>query len=215
MTLTATMPAAESRSSAAASARETSADDRALVVGLQGGDEQSLASLYDRHAPVLLGLVMRFVRDRSDAEGVLMEAFLQAWRTADSFDGSRGSVMGWLTSIARSRALDFARTTARREKREPLGEDWEAPLVLVDTSIDGDPSAGVEADELRETVDAALRTLQPAQRRAIELAFYEGLTHVEVAERLAEPLGSIKTRIRLGMLKLRELLAPLDQGSRA
>lgn len=176
---------------------------------MRGGDERALAALYDRYAPALLGLVMRIVRDQADAEAVLMKAFLQAWRSADSFDAERGSVIGWLTIIARSRALDFVRTESRRERREPLNEDREAPLVLVDDSVHADPSAAVEAQETRQTVEAALASLQPAQRAAIELAYFEGLTHVEVAERLAEPLGTIKTRIRLGMIKLRESLAPL------
>lgn len=192
-----------------ASGLNASVGDRPLVVAMQDGDERALAALYDRHAPTLLGLVMRIVRDQADAEAVLMKAFLQAWRSAGTFDADRGSVIGWLTTIARSRALDFVRTASRRERREPRNEDREAPLVLVDTSADADPSATVEAQETRRAVEAALATLQPGQRAAIELAFFEGLTHVEVAERLAEPLGTIKTRIRLGMIKLRELLAPL------
>ena len=192
-----------------ASGLNASAGDRPLVVAMQGGDERALAALYDRHAPTLLGLVMRIVREQADAEAVLMKAFLQAWRSAGTFDADRGSVIGWLTTIARSRALDFVRTTSRRERREPRNEDREAPLVLVDASPGADPSATVEAQETRRAVEAALAKLQPGQRAAIELAFFEGLTHVEVAERLAEPLGTIKTRIRLGMIALRELLAPL------
>lgn len=192
-----------------ASGPDASAEDRPLVAAMRGGDERALSALYDRHAPALLGLVMRFVQDQSDAEAVLLKAFLQAWRSAESFDAERGSVLGWLTIIARSRALDFVRTAALRQRREPLNEDRESPLMLVDDSAHADPSAAVEAQETRRTVEAALASLQPAQRVAIELAYFEGLTHVEVAERLAEPLGTIKTRIRMGMIKLRELLAPL------
>lgn len=176
---------------------------------MRGGDERALAALYDRHAPALLGLVMRIVRDRADAESVLMKVFLQVWRSAGTFDAERGSVVGWLATIARSRALDQVRSSVRRERREPMQVDRETPLVLVDTSAAGDPGAAVEAQETRQAVERALESLQPGQRMAIELAFFEGLTHVEVAERLAEPLGTVKTRIRLGMIKLRELLAPL------
>ena len=186
-----------------------SADDRTLVLSMRGGDERALAALYDRHSPALLGLVMRIVRDRADAESVLMKVFLQVWRSAGTFDAERGSVVGWLATIARSRALDQVRSSVRRERREPMQVDSETPLVLVDTSAAGDPGAAVEAQETRRAVQRALESLQPGQRTAIELAFFEGLTHVEVAERLAEPLGTVKTRIRLGMIKLRELLAPL------
>jgi len=186
-----------------------SADDRTLVLSMRGGDERALAALYDRHAPALMGLVLRIVKDRSEAESVLLKVFLQVWRSAGTFDADRGSVVGWLATIARSRALDQVRSSARRERREPLQDDRETPLVLVDTSADGDPASAVEAQETRRAVERALTSLQPGQRAAIELAYFEGLTHVEVAERLAEPLGTVKTRIRLGMIKLRELLAPI------
>lgn len=194
---------------------DESAVDSALVARMRTGDERALAALYDRHAPALLGLVLRIVRERSEAEAVLMEAFLQAWRTASRFEHERGTVLGWLTTMARSRAIDHVRASARRERREPVVADPTGALQLVDTSSVADPSEHVESEETRKTVEAALRTLQPAQRAAIELAFFEGLTHVEVAERLAQPIGTIKTRIRMGMLKLRELLAPLGREERA
>ncbi len=176
---------------------------------MKAGDERALAALYDRHAARLLGQVMRVVRERSEAESVLMKVFLQAWRSAGTFDAERGSVLGWLSTIARSRALDHVRATVRRERREPLGDDGATPVVLVDESIGADPSATVEERETRTRVEAALASLPPGQRAAIELALFEGLTHVEIAERLSEPLGTVKTRIRSGMMRLRELLAPL------
>lgn len=194
---------------------DESAVDAALVARMRTGDERALAALYDRHAPALLGLVMRIVRERSEAEAVLMEAFLQAWRTASLFERDRGTVLGWLTTMARSRAIDQVRARARRERREPVVADPTGALQLVDTSRSADPSEHVESEDTRDSVAAALRTLQPAQRAAIELAFFEGLTHVEVAERLAQPIGTIKTRIRMGMLTLRELLAPLGREERA
>lgn len=176
---------------------------------MQGGDERALATLYDRHAAALLGFVLRIVREPADAEAVLMATFLQAWRTAASFDDSRGSVLAWLAIMARSRALDVARSMKRRELREQSTDDERDPIGTAESPATVDPLAGVEQQERRRAIDAALAVLPAAQRRAIELAFFEGLTHVEIAERLTEPLGSVKTRIRQGMLKLRDLLAPL------
>ena len=176
---------------------------------MQGGDERALATLYDRHAAALLGFVLRIVREHADAEAVLMATFLQAWRSAASFDDSRGSVLAWLATMARSRALDVARGTKRRELREQPTVDEADPIGELADAAPVDPLAGVEQQERRRAIDAALATLPAPQRRVIELAFFEGLTHVEIAERLTEPLGSVKTRIRQGMLTLRDLLAPL------
>ena len=187
----------------------TSASDAQLVVQMQGGDEHALSSLYDRHAPALLGFVLRIVREHSDAEAVLMATFLQAWRSATTFDASRGSVLSWLVIIARSRALDVARSMKRREMREQSTADEVDPIGAAEDAVPVDPLAGVEQQERRRAIDAALATLPVPQRRVIELAFFEGLTHVEIAERLTEPLGTVKARIRQGMLRLRELLAPL------
>lgn len=176
---------------------------------MQCGDERALASLYDRHAPALLGFVLRIVREHADAEAVLMATFLQAWRSAAGFDDSRGSVLAWLAIIARSRALDVARSTKRRELREQATADEVDPIGAAEEAAPVDPLAGVEQQERRQAIDAALATLPTSQRQVIELAFFEGLTHVEIAERLTEPLGTVKTRIRQGMLRLRDLLAPL------
>lgn len=187
----------------------TSASDALLVVQMQCGDERALASLYDRHAPALLGFVLRIVREHADAEAVLMATFLQAWRSAAGFDDSRGSVLAWLAIIARSRALDVARSTKRRELREQATADEVDPIGAAEEAAPVDPLAGVEQQERRQAIDAALATLPTSQRQVIELAFFEGLTHVEIAERLTEPLGTVKTRIRQGMLRLRDLLAPL------
>lgn len=175
---------------------------------MQGGDERALTSLYDRHAAALLGFVLRIVREHADAEAVLMATFLQAWRSAATFDDSRGSVLAWLAIMARSRALDVARSTKRRELREQSTVD-EADPIGAAAAAPVDPLAGVEQQERRQAIDAAMATLPTPQRRVIELAFFEGLTHVEIAERLTEPLGTVKTRIRQGMLRLRDLLAPL------
>jgi len=175
------------------------------------GDERALASLYDRYAPSLLGLIQRIVRERADAESVLMATFLQAWRRAAMFNEERGSVLSWLATIARSRAVDSARSGARRDRREQLVTEQDAPIAEAESADAVDPLEGITQAERRTRIEAALTSLSAAQRTVIELAFFEGLTHVEIADRLAEPLGTVKTRIRQGMIKLRDLLAPLAQ----
>ena len=175
------------------------------------GDERALASLYDRYAPSLLGLIQRIVRERADAESVLMATFLQAWRSAAMFSEERGSVLSWLATIARSRAVDSARSGARRDRREQLVTEQDAPIAEAESADAVDPLDGITQAERRTKIEAALTSLSAPQRTVIELAFFEGLTHVEIAERLAEPLGTVKTRIRQGMIKLRDLLAPLAQ----
>lgn len=190
---------------------DQSADDALLVQRMQRGDERALAALYDRYAASLLGLVLRVVRERPDAEAVLMEVFLQAWRSSATFDGTRGSVLAWLAMMARSRAMDAARRGARRERREVLEHESDEGLDAVEAPESADPLLGLEQQERRKTIEQAMTALVPAQRLVIELAFFEGLTHVEIADRLSEPLGTVKTRIRQGMIKLRDLLAPLAQ----
>ena len=181
-------------------------DDLGLVAAMARGDERAASVLYDRHSAVMFGLALRMVGEVADAEEVVLDAFSQAWRDATRYDTSRGSVVGWLTTITRTRALDLIRARGRRARMndsattqldEPvaMGEGFRSPDAMVD---DADRAAAVTS---------ALGELPEAQRRAIELAFFEGLTHPEVAERLREPLGTVKTRIRLGMQKLRDMLA--------
>lgn len=182
--------------------------DRDLVAQAAGGDEQAIAALYDRYGSALYAVAYRIVGQRADAEDVVVEALAQAWREATRFEASRGSVAGWLTMIARSRALDVVRARARRERitataaadqsqGSPAMGDWQA-----------DPADSYDHTERRGRVQKALQTLSPPQRQAIELAYFEGLSQSEIAERLQEPLGTIKTRVRLGMLKLRDSLRP-------
>jgi RNA polymerase sigma-70 factor (ECF subfamily) len=184
------------------------AADTELVGRAAGGDERAMAALYDRYGQVLYAVAYRIVGQRADAEEVVLDAFAQAWREAARFEASRGSVAGWLTTIARSRALDLVRARSRRERITAT-----AAAERPDTSpaMGGwplDPSSGVDIAERRRQVQLALEALSPPQRRAIELAYFEGLSQSEIAERLQEPLGTIKTRVRLGMQKLRESLRP-------
>ncbi len=169
------------------------------------GDELAASALYDRHSAAMYGLALRMVGEAADAEEVVLDAFAQGWRDAARYDTGRGTVAGWLTTITRTRALDLIRARGRRARMtdsatqsdEPpaMGEGFRSPDQVVD---DVDRAAAVTT---------ALGGLPEAQRRAIELAFFEGLTHPEVAERLREPLGTVKTRIRLGMQKLRDILS--------
>lgn len=182
--------------------------DGQLVSRAAEGDESAVAALYDRYGGVLYAVVYRIVGQRADAEEVVIEAFAQGWREASRFESSRASVAGWLTMIARSRALDLVRARARRERitaaaaaerpgASPAMGDWRS-----------DPAQSYEHNERRQQVNLALSTLSAPQRQAIELAFFEGLSQSEIAERLKEPLGTIKSRVRLGMLKLRDALRP-------
>lgn len=165
-----------------------------LVRRLAGGDQAALAEFYDLFAGLVNALALRILRDTSDAEDVVQEVFLQAWRQAERFDPARGTPEAWLCTIARTRALDrLRRRTSRRE--DPVEA---APA-----------SADVPRNEERLAVRKAVLALSPDQRRALELAYYEGLTQTEIASRLGQPLGTIKTRIRTALFRLREALGPL------
>ncbi len=179
--------------------------DIAVVQAMARGEEPAATMLYDRHAAAMYGLALRMVGEPADAEEVVLDAFAQAWREASRFDGSRGSVLGWLTTITRTRALDFIRARGRRVRAtDAAGVALDEPAAM--GSGHAAPDALVQDAETAQVVHAALQRLSPPQRQAIELAFYEGLTHHEVAARLQQPLGTVKTRIRQGLLKLRESL---------
>jgi RNA polymerase sigma-70 factor (ECF subfamily) len=168
---------------------------KALVRRLAEGDSTALGEFYDRFAGLVNALALRIVRDTAEAEDVVQEVFVQAWRQAARFDASRGSVEAWLCTIARTRALD--RLRRRSSRREDPAESAPAPAERPPTE------AGI-------AVRKALEALSSDQRHALELAYYEGLTQSEIATRLGEPLGTIKTRIRTAMIRLREELAPLS-----
>ena len=169
---------------------------------MAGGDASALGELYDRYGRTLFSLAVRILRDHSDAEEVVQDVFAQAWRQAARHDATRGVVIAWLLMMARSRAID--RLRARRGQPLLQGENAGAMRELADGGRPVD-LALLTADQIAH-VRAALLALPDVQRLAIELAFYEGLTHAEVAERLQQPLGTIKTRIRLGLLRLRAAL---------
>jgi RNA polymerase sigma-70 factor (ECF subfamily) len=181
---------------------DSSVADRAAFDRMARGDQDALGDLYDRHGRLVYSLAFRIVRDQSDAEDVVQEVFSQAWRQATRYDASRGSVLGWLLTLTKSRSID--RLRGRRARPEPSGD--EAVLnTIPDSAVLPDVQAAWSAQATQ--IRAALEGLSVLQRVAIELAFFEGMTHAEIAELLELPLGTVKTRIRQGLLKLRERLA--------
>jgi RNA polymerase sigma-70 factor (ECF subfamily) len=178
------------------------AADRAALERIARGDHDGLAALYDRHAKPVYSLALRILQDQGEAEDIVQDVFSQAWRQAAQYDASRGAVAAWLFTLARSRAID--RLRARRSRPERAAGDRDAANV-VDPRLSADLQV-LSAEQIGH-VRAALDALPTLQRVAIELAFYEGLTHIEIAERLEQPLGTVKTRIRLALGKLRDLLA--------
>ena len=190
-------------------------NDATLLRQMAAGDERAAGALYDRYGRALYAVAYRIAGQKADAEEVVMEAFAQAWREAQRFEPGRGSVAAWLTMIVRSRALDLVRSRDRRQRITAHAAREEPESAPAMSAWAGNPGTGVEHAEQRGQIEAALQALSAPQRQAIELAFYDGLSQSEIAERLKEPLGTIKTRVRLGMQKLRDALRPyyLEQGA--
>jgi RNA polymerase sigma-70 factor (ECF subfamily) len=170
-----------------------SAQAASLIHRLTRGDHDALGEFYDLFAGLVNGLALRILRDRAEAEDTVQEVFVQVWQQAARFDPSRGTPEAWLCTMARTRALDRLRRRSSRREEPELGNAG---------------STGAPRAEETLAVRKALDALPLAQRKALELAYYEGLTQSEIAERLAEPLGTVKTRIRTAMIHLRGLLGP-------
>lgn len=173
--------------------------DAKLVEQLLQRDMRAFEQLYDRHCRIVYGLVFRIVQQAGTAEEVVQDVFLQLWRNAAQFDSSRGPFLPWLLTMARNRALDTLRLKSERQRRQ---EDQTEELP-----------GGCAAPEFERLLDEKRRasrirelmtSLQPQQKRAIELAYFEGLSHTEIASTLKEPLGTVKSWIRNGLLRLRE-----------
>jgi RNA polymerase sigma-70 factor (ECF subfamily) len=175
-----------------------------LIRRMAAGDENALGELYDRWRTVVYALALRIVADARDAEEVLEDTFWQAWRQAPRYDASRGSVGTWLVTMARSRALDRAR--AHRRKPEAAEES-----EVSDVDSRTDTAGEMERAEESRIVRGALAELPHEQRQALELAYFEGLSQSEIAQRIGEPLGTIKTRMRLALRKLRDRLSVLSE----
>lgn len=175
--------------------------DAAVVARMAGGDADGLALLYDRYAKPVFSLARRILDDETEAEEIVQDVFSQAWHQASRYDPARGPVVAWLLMITRSRAIDRRRA---RQAAPIVDSRFEAGLDLRDVAAAPDARA-ISANQVAR-LRRALRELPLVQRLAVELAYYEGLTQSEIAERLEQPLGTVKTRIRLGLRKLREAL---------
>jgi RNA polymerase sigma-70 factor (ECF subfamily) len=176
--------------------RGNAPDDMRLVARIRAGDQQAMSELYDRYARVVYAVSLRVLQDAAGAEDVLQDIFLQLWRNPDAFDASRGSLAAWLAVISRHRSID------RLRKRRPETD-------IEDCVIAGGPDLRDETERklVIDKVRVVLAEMNPDQRKVLELAFFQGLTHTEIAEKTGEPLGTVKTRIRSGLQLLRVKLA--------
>jgi RNA polymerase sigma-70 factor (ECF subfamily) len=187
-----------------AEASERDQDLVSLVESVAAGDQSALAALYDATNRFIYSLILRVLGDMGSAEEVLIDVYTQLWRQAASYDANRGAPLAWMATIARSRAIDRLRSSWQdQHRKESLDVLGDAPANAAS------PEESAAASERQRFVREALNLLTPEQRRVIELAYYSGLSHSEIAEKLNQPLGTVKTRTRLGMMKLREALAPL------
>jgi RNA polymerase sigma-70 factor, ECF subfamily len=187
-----------------AEARARDQDLIALVELVATGDQSALSALYDTTNRLIYSLILRVLGDVSSAEEVLIDVYTQVWRQAASYDANRGAPLAWMATIARSRAIDRLRSGWQDQRRkESLDVLGDAP------ASEASPEEMAAASERQKLVREAMNLLTPEQRQVIELAYYSGLSHSEIAEKLKQPLGTVKTRTRLGMMKLREALAPL------
>lgn len=171
-----------------------------LIQQVAKQDRNAFSQLYDRCSSLVFSLALRMLKARSDAEDLLQEVFVQIWRQAANYNEERGSPEAWIINIARSRAIDKLRSIRRMEKS----------FVLTDDPARAESSENVESSaaesETRLTMNSALANLPETQRKVLELAYFDGLTQTEIAKRLAEPLGTVKTRMRSGIQRLREML---------
>jgi RNA polymerase sigma-70 factor (ECF subfamily) len=193
-------PAPDAGASTVSPALQAAAADRRLLARVAGREPDALAALFDRHAAAVLGLLTRMLGRHGEAEEVLQEVFLWVWQNPLRYDPARSGLRGWLLVLARSRALDVLRASRSRRLRE-VGVAQERPA-----SFEPVPLEALEERERRRRIAAALGCLPAEQRRCIELAFFGGLSHSQVAARLCQPLGTVKSRIQLGMAKLRVAL---------
>jgi len=173
-----------------------SADLDARIARVAAGDQVAFAELYDRLAPTVYGIVLRVLRDPAQSEEVTQEVFVDIWRSAARFDGGRATVRTWATTIAHRRAVDRVRS----EQAYRVRQVHDAAAVTLPPPS---PEDSAVADEERQRAISAMATLSAPQREVLELAFYDGLTHMQIADQLGVALGTVKTRIRDGLIRLR------------
>jgi len=171
--------------------------DGGLVSAIASGDESAMGQLYDRYSAVVYSIALRVLGDAGMAEDLLQEVFMQLWRNPMAFDSSRGALAPWLVAVTRNRAIDWLR------KRRP-----ETPVADVALSFEPDLASKTEFARSVGKIRAMLDRMPPTQRDVLEMAYFEGLTHSEIAARTGQPLGTVKTRIRSGLLTLRTALTP-------
>ena len=169
--------------------------DAALMSAIRSGDQSAMGMVYDRYSSIVYAVALRVLADAGAAEDVLQEVFMQLWRNPAAFDSKRGNLGAWLAVIARNRAIDVLR------KRRP-----ETDIDDVIVSVEPDLASDAERSRLVTKIRAALSGMPAAQRSALEMAFFEGLSHTEIAAKTGDPLGTVKTRIRGGLLALRKAL---------
>jgi RNA polymerase sigma-70 factor (ECF subfamily) len=174
----------------------------ALVEQMALGRQDALARLYDETSAMLNGLLLRILERPEDAEEVLLDVYMKAWKYASRYSDKRGSVQAWLMIMARNAAID----RIRQKRAQPKTMAFELETTPEPESTEASPEEQTADRERRRKVQIVLRELPPEQREVVELAFFSGLTHAELAERLREPLGTIKSRIRMGLIRLRALI---------
>jgi RNA polymerase sigma-70 factor (ECF subfamily) len=174
--------------------------DAELVERLRKRDPQALGELYDRYGRLTYSLIYRIVRDTGIAEDLVQETFLRVWNRAQAFDAARGALGSWLLAVARNRAIDYTRSTAGRMRNAVELEETEHPSAFVDLEKEV-----LNSDKTRR-VRQAMEKLNANQRSVIELAYFEGLSQTEMAERMGQPLGTVKTWVRMALRALRDEL---------
>ena len=171
-------------------------DDAALIARMRAGDQTAMADLYDRYSGVVYGVALRVLANTTAAEDVVQEVFLQLWRNPQAFDADRGRLAPWLAVIARNRAIDHLR-------KRPLEDDIDELPISTGVDLEDEAARKLAIERVR----GVLTQLPQDQRKALEMAFFEGMTHSEIAGKTGEPLGTVKTRIRTGLLALRKAFA--------
>ena len=188
-------------------------DDFALMDAVASRDEGALSALYDRHASAVMGVCIRILKERSEAEEVTGDVFIEVWDRAERYDATRGHPVAYLLNLARSRAIDRLRTKTRRERIVVDPGFGETPgggsRRSAEAVAAGNPFADARTEQMRSHIERAMGVLHAEQKRAIALAYFDGMSHAEIASALNEPLGTVKTRIRQGLLRLRESLDAL------
>jgi RNA polymerase sigma-70 factor, ECF subfamily len=184
-----------SRSSHRIPVSMSEADDMGLLTHIQSGDQEALSALFDRYGAMVYSVALRVLKDAGEAEDVMQEIFVQLWKNPGAFVSGRGSLGGWLVVVARNRSIDVIR---RRRPTEPV------ELFALPSS--SDLAREAEENSLLEKIRGVMRSLPEEQRKPLELAFFEGLSHTEIAKKTGDPLGTVKTRIRLALTTIRKAL---------